>query len=346
MTPIVEIKADGNKVSQSFNERLMSIEINDSNQGTTDTLLITLSDVPSSDGKYIELPVPGTIIDCSIGYKESGTHNTRPNSIRSGKWTVTGVSCTGGSGGDIVTINSMGQDMSTDVKKHKDVAWINKTLGEIVKTIAGYHNLNPRLSNGLSNINSGYEQQSESDMAFITRLASKYHAYGKIRGDDLIFIEKNSGYTENGESLPTVIITKDMLTSWNYAEPSSKKYNKFTTKYYDYIEAKYIDVSIGEGRPELFIPSHGKIGKDSALYILNTKRMDSNANKTTLTISGSLPTDNILLPETRVSISDLRPPLSGAWVVSSQSIKFDVSGLSFNAKCVRLSTCLHKDKTS
>lgn len=118
-----------------------------------------------------------------------------------------------------------------NMQSQKTRAWDNKTIGEIVKTIAQENGLQPHVSPELANDMPGYlYQMNQNDAEFLAQLARQSNAISKATGGYWIFTPQGAGQTVSGKPLPEVTITPDGKTNWQFSHKSKSKSRHKTAK--------------------------------------------------------------------------------------------------------------------
>ena len=332
MQAAFEITADNKRITDLIRNRFIALEIYDSEHYEQDSFSLTLADFPEAgeDGtlQYIELPRPGVILSCFLGYAGF-------DPLPAGEWVCTGVETQGGPGGDLMVITGTGVNYLGEQVEKKTRSWNGLTLGLILETIAAEHDLTPKIAPDLAKITVEHiDQTGESDMHFINRLSKDYNAIGEFRADKLIFVKRNQGKNAAGEDFPTEVLEKKDLSQWAMSVPSAKHYSSVEVKYKDFTTGSINSVNRGEGSPVLRM-ERIQFSKEAAERLADAKLEAMKQEKDILSIRGPVPVHSLLLPETTLNLTDLRPGMDGLWRVQTQRLTLDAGGLVFEAMCAR-----------
>lgn len=218
--PTYQLTLDGKDITPSINPMLEQLTLSEARSGEADQLDITLVD----DGK-LEIPRKGITLKLALGYKGEPL-------IDKGSFIVDEVSHSGPP--DKLVIRARSAELTHDLRRRRSESWHNKSLGDIVKTIAGRNSLTPRLDAELASISMGHiDQSSESDIAFVTRLARHFDAVATVKNSALIFLKINGSKTSAGEELPTLTLDRRDTQSHDYASADRDSYTGVRASFND-----------------------------------------------------------------------------------------------------------------
>lgn len=133
MTPDFKVIAAGVNITPQIRDRLLSLTVRDDAGARADTVEITLDD----RGGLIELPAPGAPLLVMLGYRETGL--VPMGLFTSDEVTVSAPPAT-------LTIRAKAADLGGSIKDQKTRSWDKITIGDIVGTIAGEHDLKPKVA--------------------------------------------------------------------------------------------------------------------------------------------------------------------------------------------------------
>ncbi len=214
MTPAFRVMVAGQDVTGSLADRLLSLTVTDEDGGKADRVEIEVDD---RQGR-VALPDMNAKLEISLGYRD------QPLSLM-GIYAVDGVS--GSSLPQVMRISATAADLKGDIRSPKTRAWENKTLADIVKTIAEAAGLKPVVGKSVAQARWGYlAQQAESDLAFLTRIAADLDATAKPTTGALIVQRRGDGLTAAGDALPVPVLLGSGLTEWNYSIDAREIYKK------------------------------------------------------------------------------------------------------------------------
>jgi len=206
MRPSFSIIANGLDISGEITRRLVSMDITDTVDETSDGITIVLEDTTQS----LALPKSGARLEVSLGWNGDNS--------KIGTFIVDEVGIEGPP--DIITItgsstpfvNGSGGDASFLGKKTR--SWDGKTIGEIVETIAAECGLTPVVDNTLKNVLIPHiDQLNESDANLLVRIARRYGGILKPAEGRLILSAEEGGKTTSGKTF-ALTVTPSEITSY------------------------------------------------------------------------------------------------------------------------------------
>lgn len=164
MTPDFRILANGANVTATFRDRLVSLEVVDEDGDKADRVTI----VVDNRDDLVELPAMDTTIDVWLGYREIGL-------TKIGRY---GVDGRGGEGPvQLLSVRATAADMKGAIRAPRTRTWENRTLSEIVRTIAGEAGLRAVVSGNIASTRWRYlAQTAESNLHFLRRIAGTIEA--------------------------------------------------------------------------------------------------------------------------------------------------------------------------
>jgi phage protein D len=196
MRPTFSITANGSDITGSLSSRLVSLEVIDTVDETSDTMTMTLEDVAGT----LALPKSGAKIEVSIGYNFL---NTRLGSFVVDEVEINGppdVITVRGSSTPFVTNRTGGG--SAEFQSKKTRSWDGKTIGEIVATVASECGLTPVVDDTLKNVVIPHiDQLGESDANLLIRIARRYAGVLKPADGRLVLAAEQGGQTTSGKPL-------------------------------------------------------------------------------------------------------------------------------------------------
>lgn len=252
-TPIYRIKIDGHDITPKVDSRLESLTLTDNRGFEADQLDLTLDD---SDGK-LDIPPRGATLDLAIGWESSGL-------IDKGTFTVDEIEHSGTP--DKLTIRARSADMREGLTMRRERSFHGKTIGEIVRTIAGQNSLSPVVSSDLSGKSVGHmDQTSESDANFLSRLAQHFDAIATVKAGKLLFTPIGKGMSALGKALGEVTIIR--------SDGDSHRFNVADREIYTSVKAYFQDTKSAK-KGEVLVTKDGvqKKGK--------TKQVEASADNT------------------------------------------------------------------
>ena len=204
MKPTFTITANGSDITGSIADRLVSLDIVDTVDETSDGMTLVLEDTAGT----LALPKSGAKIEVAIGYNGANQ--------RMGAFVVDDVTIDGppdqitvtGSSTPFVDGNGGG---SASFTSRKSRSWEGKTVGDIVATIAGECGLKPVVDNTLKDIAIPHiAQVGESDANLLIRIARRYGGVLKPADGRLVLASEQGGQTTSGQALELTLTPADV----------------------------------------------------------------------------------------------------------------------------------------
>jgi hypothetical protein len=195
MTPDFKIVVEGGgDITALIRDRLLSLECVDNSNKQPDRFSLCIDD----RDQRISPPKKGAKVRISMGYKEFGLSEL-------GLYVVESVESNGFP--LKMTITGQSVDMSSGIKELKSTHYENKSFKEIASEIATRNNLASNVSPELLGIQYKSKTQStESDMAFLQRIADEHDASLKIANDTVYLAKKGSKKSAGGNALASITI--------------------------------------------------------------------------------------------------------------------------------------------
>jgi uncharacterized protein len=237
MIPAFQIIVGGEDATGPIADRLLSLSITDEDGEKADRLELQIDD---RDGA-LAYPDMEAELEVSLGFLLSGLSFM-------GKFSVDGVSGEGPR--QTLKITATAADMKGDIRSPKTRAFENKTLADIVATIAGEAGLKPLTSESLSSTFYAFiAQTSESNLHFLTRLAKPLDATAKPAGGALIVQRRGESKTAAGDVLISPSLGPGNLSRWSWSQDSRETYKKIEAEWSDTGAGAVNKVSMGDGTP-------------------------------------------------------------------------------------------------
>ncbi|WP_375657585.1 MULTISPECIES: contractile injection system protein, VgrG/Pvc8 family [unclassified Bartonella] len=209
MKPFCMVLANGEDITKTLMDYVLSIEITDEAENKSDRITIELDDrARDSDNGFLDIPLIGTIISVTLGY-EGGKNRDM------GSYLIDEISVS--SPPQSLSVTGRAASMNTSYRTPKSQSYHQQTLGSIVQEIAQRNGYTPKVDPSLAKIVVRHiDQTSESDMAFAARLAEEYDAVAKPVDGKLVLAKRGEGKAITGETLPIVVIHEKHCTSWDF----------------------------------------------------------------------------------------------------------------------------------
>lgn len=299
MTPAFQVIANGADVSATIADRLVSIEVFDEDTGTADRIELVVDD---RDGA-VSLPDMDARLEVWLGFRETGL-------------SMMGVYAVDGLAGEgmpqMLTISATAADMKSGIRAPRTRAWEDKSLADILATIAGEAGLRPVVAADLGKHRWTYvAQTAESDLHFLTRLAAPFDATVKPSGGALIAQIRGGEETAAGDAMPTETITRGDLTGWSWQIDSRERAGSVSAEWADPDTGRRTTLSVGDGQPTRRL-RHVYGSEGDARNAAQAELQRGARGEITLSAeaAGFFPG---LIAGAAVEISGLRPDLDGRW---------------------------------
>lgn len=331
MRPAFRIYADSVEITEAVKDRLLEMVVIDEAGLQSDELRLTLDDRRRDDGAVAELPQIGTVLKAYMGYQETslvemGTYIVDEIELRSPPATM--------------CVSAKAADMPSKFRSPKTKSWHDTTIGDIVSTIAADHGYTPCVDPDLAGIAIHHiDQTQESDMSFLTRLASQHDAVAKPMDGKIVFAKTGSGKSVSGKNLPTITLSPTDLCQWSYKRSARKPGGQDETKeapkkggtrafWWDYAAGKRQVVEVGDPPYEeiKYIHATEKEARDAA-----TKRKKQ-GDRREAELSFSLPGDPGIAAESRLVV-DLRPGIQAKWRIKHVEHRLGTNGYTCQVEC-------------
>lgn len=233
MRPLFKIIANGADITAKIADRLIELRLHDEAGQNSDTATIILD----NRDHCLRIPAKGAELQISIGYKETGL-------IDKGLFTVDETRLSGPP--HRMAIKAKAGDMRKSLKAQRSTSYDGLTLGDLVKTIAARHNLQPKCGADLAIITPGHiDQTEESDLHLLTRLAQQYGAVAKPANGCLLFVPTGEAKSASGQTLTPVTVDLELDGgSYDFTAADRKNYGAVTARYRDKAANTDIDVTV------------------------------------------------------------------------------------------------------
>ncbi|HCT9036866.1 TPA: phage late control D family protein [Providencia rettgeri] len=198
LTPAFVLAAGGENINSLIQGRLMSLTMTDNRGFEADQLDIELDD---SDGQ-LALPKRGETLSLHLGWKNEPL-------IYKGTFTVDEVEHSGVP--DKLTIRGRSADFRDTLNVKREQSYHQKSLGDIVRTLAERNKLKAVIDEKLDKIKLAHiDQTNESDGSFLTRVAKSEGAIVAVKNGNLLFMKQGQGLTATGQPIQTMHITRSV----------------------------------------------------------------------------------------------------------------------------------------
>lgn len=312
MKPVFSIIMAGVNITSKIKDRLLSLTINDAAGIKSDTVRIELDD---RDNLIME-PPDGALILVSMGYKGAGP-------IPMGVFVLDKVEYD--IAPDRMIIHGKAADFGGTIKDQKTRNWDDKTIEEIVTTIAGEHELEPKVAERFKSIKYEYlAQKAESDLNLLSRIGKEHDAIVSIKDSALLFIGTGEGKSASGLSLPqTWLFKSQFLPGSRVSKSKATIYKSVKATWYNKDKGEKEAVTVGEGSP-VFEITHPHQSEDAARNAAQAK-IDEQA-RLGHSISVNLLGNPLLRAEGQLLAIGLRLGVPPLWSIKSVTHRLTSGG--------------------
>jgi hypothetical protein len=237
MTPDFLISADGVRLTERLQNYCTEITVIDEAGTESDHITLTLTD---SQGQ-LPLPRQGAELTIALGYQETGL-------MPMGIYAVDGITLE--SPPRTITVTAHAANLNTAFKSQKTRSWEAQPLEKVITTIANENGYHAKIATQLKSIDLPHlDQTAESDLHFLTRLASQYGAIAKPSNGYLIFALKSTAQSISGLNLPTVLIKPEDTQNWRLTLTQRDAQGSITAGYHDIEHGQWIESQAGNDTP-------------------------------------------------------------------------------------------------
>jgi phage protein D len=243
MRPTFSITANGNDITGDISSRLVMMEIVDTVDEDSDGFTVALEDVTGT----LALPKSGARLEIALGYNGANQ--------RLGAFVVDQVNIEGPP--DIITVTGSstpfveGQGGSASFTSRKTRSWDEKTIGEIVETIAGECGLSPVVDDALKDVNIPHlDQIGESDANLLIRIARRHGAVLKPADGRLVLASEEGGKTTTGKALEITLMPADVSNYRARIGGKSQGVTKVKARVHNYQTGDSEEVDVEVEKPQ------------------------------------------------------------------------------------------------
>jgi len=313
MTPAAIVEINGRDRDREWFERLLSLTITDEAGIMADTCEVVLDARPGPDGGVSAPPI-GAVMRIWLGYQPAPR---LMGSFRVRSWTKAGPLRT-------ISIQADAADLTGDIRKPKLRSHHEQTIGQITDRIAAEHGLSAVVDAELAGrLIEHIDQQTESDVAFLTRLAKRHGATFKLGDGKILFAAKGSRTVPSGAEKTPITIRPDDVSTWQATCESRGGYGSASASYRDHTTGKRVSVKAGAGEPQHRDRRlYGSKAEAEAAAAANLG--DLARGKMTVTLDGAGMPE--LFAEALVRLEGFDPDVDGEFIAKSVSHTFDGRG--------------------
>lgn len=322
-SPAYQIKVAGRGAWEVLTSRVIAVSVAQHSGMQSDQLSMTLDDRPQLAGqKNLAVPDTGQELEVLMG------HTTRLVSL--GTFHVDQVTLNGSRAGRTMTITGVPRLMLNESTR----TWAGMTLRQVVDEVAEQNGrLKTVVNPAMGQINIEDNQVRESDLSFLTRLATRHDGMVKPMAGRLLFLtgrllflKRGEVETAGGTALSTVSLAPQQIMQWSLRRTDRSAYDAAVAIWHDLEDAvqKQETASGPAGSTTVFRLRRLYRNKDDARAAAEAKLKELNRDTSSLTLT-TLGNPE-LMAEGKIRVKDLRNEIDGDWFVKSVTHTFDSSG--------------------
>lgn len=216
--PFFKVLYDGKNITEDISKHLLSLSYTDKTEGESDELEIQLEDVDRlwQNEWY---PQKGSTLKAEIGTAGGAV-------LSCGSFMIDEIEFTAPP--DIVCIKALAAGIHSGVRTKKSYAHENKTLSEVIRTVAA--NSGFQVSGQIANIRIGrIMQHRETSLAFLKRLSLDYGYVFSVRDKTLVF---TSVYDLEARGRVLTLDRAD-LTGFSFRDKTTETYKGAKAQYHN-----------------------------------------------------------------------------------------------------------------
>jgi phage protein D len=240
-----QISANSSDITSAIADRLVSLEFTDETGNTSDMLTITLADhIPTQP---IAMPPTGAKLDLSLGY--DGSLDAM------GSFIADEIDWEGPPDRLVIRARGAAYDENNGGAYHlqtqKVRSWATgTTIGAMVQKVANEHGMTALVDSTLASVALPHvDQQDESDLNMLLRIAKKYDAVVKPSGSKLVFAKRGTFKSVSGQALTPVTIDKSDCSDYHFTQQKRETAGTVVACYHAVKNAKRHIVTVGAGEP-------------------------------------------------------------------------------------------------
>jgi len=309
IAPSFKIIANDVDVTSAIKQYLSEFEYTDSTGDESDTLSITLASPDPSNP--VRKPATGAQIEFFLGYDGSAT--------RMGLFIYDEVSISGYPEKIKLTCRAAAYAATPkgmiEFQTQKTRTWKAGTvLGAMVTQMAKEHGMTAAVSASLAKIVLPHKNQdSESDINFLLRMAKLYDAVTKPAGGILVFAKRGEAKTLSGVQLPTATIDRSMIKNYDYDENTRDTAGTAVAYYHVAKNAKRTEVKVGTGEPVRRIRYWFSLASEA---LAAAQAVLARANRRKATIEINLQGYPDLMAEQPLVLTGFHPDIPANWIIT------------------------------
>lgn len=320
--PYIEVNFNGRNLVPQWGPALISASVVDERGAESDKLTIELDDLNGET----ECPEAGKIVQFVGGYVGEGA------SVQ-GDYEIDQVDLEGWPQKIILNgTSASAKKASKERKTEAHKAPETKTVGDLVKKVAGRNGWTPKVAESLASIPINYEGQSaESDLAFLNRLLGRYGGIAAVKQGNLVANPKGSGKSVSGGAIGGLVVAPGVnLKSYRVSIKEKPSHGKVEGAVFDRNKVKRVDVKAGDGEITYRFREPFK-NEAEAKKAAEAKLSDLARGKASATFT--LEGEPAAAAEEPVTVQGVRDKVDGSWNPIKVEHKWTDGGFETTLEC-------------
>lgn len=313
--PVARIELNGKDKTAEWSRYLESLTVTDEAGIKSDTCEVTFD-----NAQGFSAPPIGAELRVWLGYEPQPVYMGR---YKIDSWTKEGPLRR-------MTISAKAADMTGAIREPKMRSFHETTVKAIVDQVASDHGLSATVDATIGARQIDHiDQQTESDMHFLTRLAKRQGATFKLADGKIIFAAKGSRKLPSGKDKAEIVITLGpQVSNWTAAAGERGDFGAASASYRDPTTHRKRSAKVGKGKV---------VHRDRRLYGSEAEaQAAAEANYGDLTrgrlqVSLQMPGNPNLFAEALVTLKDFDPDVDGPFLAKSVTHTFSASGYTTSA---------------
>jgi hypothetical protein len=220
-TPIFQVVKDGVDVTSKFQDRLVQVQV----QQTEASEMGRIEFIFDDRDWALALPQIEDKVSFLLGYKETGLSDF-------GEFTINEVHLIGPPRSIKVVGTSVSQ--SSALKVPKITNYLDQTVGDIIKQIAGQSGITADVDPSIGSIKvPAFNQNNQSGFHIIDQLARTYGASAVYQNGRVSVVKRGSASTTSGSESGSVNLTPEDFGEWDVWIQSRAAYSGAQAAWYD-----------------------------------------------------------------------------------------------------------------
>lgn len=316
MNPLFRLRSGERDITQAIEPRLLALRVLDQDGVLGDELTLQLDDRQPQ----LALPRPELLLSVELGYHHSGLALVGRFQLAKSLRSYPPARLT------IYAQGAVGPGLTGEYLEEEQQRSYQQgtTLSALIASIAARYGLQAISAPQLSSIVLPHlDQNAESDLHFLTRLARRYGVLVKPGGGKLVAVPHGHNASPQGQSLPVVELNQDQLISWELQEQARRRFRSVEARFRGSDHDRTMTVRVGRGSPICRLRTRLE-NRYQALQAASNRLAELERARTRLRLT--LPGRAELTTQSRISLAGFASSTDGLWVVTQVIHRLDHQG--------------------